>query len=86
MNTTVCVPLPHLRMETDPVSETACSSLLSRISDDGRSPRTHSSRSTEPFRTKKGTGVYVKFVGTSTEDAIRQNSDGILTLLSERKA
>jgi hypothetical protein len=31
--------LPHLRMETDPVSETSCF-LVSRILDDGKSPKT----------------------------------------------
>jgi hypothetical protein len=32
-------PLPHLRTETDPVSKTLCSQV-SRISDDGKSPKT----------------------------------------------
>jgi hypothetical protein len=31
---------PHLRTETDPVSETLCF-LVSRIPDDGQSPKTH---------------------------------------------
>jgi hypothetical protein len=35
----VGVFLPHLRTETDPVSETSCF-LFSRIPDDGKSPET----------------------------------------------
>jgi hypothetical protein len=34
-----CLP-PHLRKETDPVSETSCF-LVPRIPDDGKSPKTH---------------------------------------------
>jgi hypothetical protein len=36
---TVSPPLPHLGKKTDPVSETLCL-LVSRIPDDGQSPKT----------------------------------------------
>jgi hypothetical protein len=36
---TGCVSVPHLRMDTDPVSEMLCF-LVFRIPDDGHSPKT----------------------------------------------
>jgi hypothetical protein len=42
-----CLTSPHLRMETDPVSETLCS-LLFRIPDNGQSKKSYNS--SEPFR------------------------------------
>jgi hypothetical protein len=35
-----CLPLLHLRTETDPVSETLCPLVFFRIPDDGQSPKT----------------------------------------------
>jgi hypothetical protein len=40
LNLSRCLPRPpHLKTETDPVSETSCS-LVPTISDDGKSPKT----------------------------------------------
>jgi hypothetical protein len=56
----VCVFLPHLRNETDPVSETLCF-LVSRIQNDGKNKRTSNSEcyipSSEPFRTNRETSI-----------------------------